>query len=558
MGIRKWIFKDEKNDSAIKIGLESELECGKLVASVLAARGIKSAAEAKEFLNPSEVWNDPYLLPDLSRAVNRIKLAKERKEKTAVFGDYDADGVTASVIMTKALSDFGLDVITYLPDRIQDGYGMNRQAIDIFKVEGISLIVTVDCGISCAEEIAYAKRLGIDTIVTDHHKCPEVLPECEALVNPKRSDSMYPFKDLSGAGVAYKLSCALIGKGASEYLLEFAAVGTVADVVSLTGENRMIVKDGLKKINSNPSLGIGALLSSASKKGNVDSTCLAFIISPRINCAGRMENPRVAYDLLTAMRKDEAEIKAKKLNELNRLRQMTEQNIYKEAVEIIKDNNLIDDEVIIVGKTGWHEGVIGIVAAKITEKTNKPCIVISYKDDGIGKGSGRSTESFDLYEALEDSKDCLIKFGGHFGAAGLSLKLSDEKKFRIKINTYAKEMLTDDDRIKKIYIDSKAEIKDISVENIKALSLLEPMGAGNTVPVFGFINVKITDMKLLSEGKHLKLVLEKDGYTLDAIGFNMGQISKKLYTGKIIHAAGSLEINDYTKKPQVIIKDILY
>lgn len=558
MSIRKWIFNDENNDPAIAKELEFELDCGKLVASVLASRGIKSAAEAKEFLNPSEVWNDPYLLPDLARAVNRIKLAKERKEKTAVYGDYDADGVTASVIMTKALTDFGLDVITYLPDRIKVGYGMNCQAIDFLKEKGIRLIVTVDCGISCAQEIDYAKKLGIDTVVTDHHKCPEVLPECEALVNPKRHDSMYPFKDLSGAGVAYKLSCALIGKEASEYLLEFAAVGTVADVVSLTGENRLIVKDGLRKINSNPSLGIDALLKSASKSKNVNSTCLAFIISPRINCAGRMENPRAAFDLLTETRMDEAEKKAKKLNELNILRQATEQNIYKEAVEIIKDKNLIDDEVIIVGKAGWNEGVIGIVAAKITEKTNKPCIIISYGDDGTGKGSGRSTENFDLYEALSFSKDYLVKFGGHFGAAGLSINISDEDAFRIKINTYARETLTDEDRIKKIYIDSRTQIGEITTQNINALSLFEPTGAGNAVPIFGFINVKVAQMRLLSEGKHLKLVLEKDGYTLDAIGFNMGQLSKKLYTGKIIHAAGNLEINDYTKEPQLIIKDILY
>lgn len=558
LGIRKWIFKDEKNDPVLTEKIARELDCGKLAASVLVSRGIKSAASAKEFLNPCEVWNDPYLLPDLARAVNRIKLAKERREKTAVFGDYDADGVTSSVIMTRVLSDFGLNVTTYLPDRIKDGYGMNKPAIDFMAENGISLIITVDCGISCVEEIAYAKRLGIDTVVTDHHKCPETLPECEAIVNPKRSDSLYPFKDLSGAGVAYKLSAALIGIDAVKPLVEFAAIGTVADVVSLTGENRLIVMDGLEKINSNPSPGIAALLKSASKTGKADSSCLAFIVSPRINCAGRMENPKAAYDLLTAYNIKEAEEKAKRLNELNSLRQATEQNIYREAVEIIKDKNLIEDEVIVVGKKGWHEGVIGIVAARVTEKTNKPCIVISYGDDGIGKGSGRSIEGFDLYEALSASKGSLVKFGGHSGAAGLSLKMSDEEIFRSKINTYASEVLTDEDRIKKIYIDARADLKDITVKNINVLSLFEPTGSGNTLPVFGLINVKILDMRLLSEGKHLKLVLEKDGFTLDAIGFNMGTVSKKLYTGKIIHAAGNIEINDYTKKPQLIIKDILY
>ncbi len=555
LSIRKWIFRDEKNDPLITGKLSRELDCGNILSSVLQARGIKTTDEAKAFLYSSDEEHDPYLLPDLELALNRIKIARTKGEKVCVYGDYDADGVTATVIMMSTFEKMGMKVFRYLPDRKEDGYSLNKKAIDIIHKNGATLIVTVDCGISCREEISYAGLLGIDVIVTDHHNCPETLPECVAVINPKRADSRYPFGHLSGAGVAYKLATVLIGDEAKP-LLEFAAIGTVADVVSLTGENRSIVRGGLEIINNSPSPGVASLLVSASKSRDVSSETVAFILAPRINSAGRMKNANIAYDLLAEKDLTRANELAEKLNSLNRERQTEEQKIFAEAVEIIKKDSLSDDDVIVVGNDNWSIGVIGIVASKITEAANKPSMVISYDGD-TGKCSGRSIAGFDLYDALKDSKGTLVSFGGHSLAAGAVIEKEKEEAFRKAINSYAKKNLTDEDRIRKIYIDTKIEPSDITVRNIEKLSLLEPTGADNAKPVVAFINAKIREMRLLSEGKHLKLTVEKDGFYLDAIKFNVGSADKKLYTGKSVHLAGSIGINDYNGRPQLIIKDIL-
>lgn len=557
MAARKWIFKDEDNNPTVTDLLSSKLSCGVLLASVLQSRGIRDIEQAKRFLYNDEVENDPFLLPDMALAVNRLKKAREMNEKTAVFGDYDADGVTATVIMMGALAEFGISAVKYLPDRFSDGYGMNLSAVDKLHADGVRLIVTVDCGIVCAKEIAYAKSLGIDVIVTDHHNCPEVLPDCSAAVNPKRSDSDYPFFHLAGAGVAYKLALALIGDKAQRFL-PFAAVGTVADVVSLTGENRSIVKKGLAQINEGAQPCFDALMLAASKKGPVTSENIAFIMGPRINCAGRMENPERAYELLTAEDMQTACEKAKYLNELNAKRQAAEKRIFEEAVEKIKENGLLSDDVIVVGGQNWDAGVIGIVSARLTEASYKPSVVISYDDEGNGKGSARSVEGFNLYNALSHSGKCLEKFGGHALAAGLSIKKEHEDAFRQAINAYASQTLTDECRIRKIGVDARVSIGDINIKSIEELSLLEPTGTDNSAPVFALVDVKITDKKLLSDGKHLKLTVERDSFSIDAIKFNVGTVAKKIYTGMHIHLAGSLTVNDYTGRPQMIINDILY
>lgn len=557
MAARKWIFKDEENNTAVTDLLSLRLSCGVLLASVLQSRGIKDAEQAKRFLYNEEAENAPFLLPDMALAVNRLKKAREMNEKTAVFGDYDADGVTATVIMMGALAEFGISAVKYLPDRFSDGYGMNLTAVDKLYADGVRLIVTVDCGIACAKEIAYAKSLGIDVIVTDHHNCPEVLPDCSAVINPKRSDSVYPFCHLAGAGVAYKLALALIGDKAQRFL-PFAAVGTVADVVSLTGENRAIVKKGLAQINEGAQPCFDALMLAASKKGPVTSENLAFIMGPRINCAGRMENPERAYELLTADDMQTACEKAKYLNELNAKRQAAEKRIFEEAVGKIKENGLLSDDVIVVGGQNWAAGVIGIVAARLTEALYKPCIVISYDDDGNGKGSARSIDGFNLYDALLYSEKYLEKFGGHALAAGLSVKKEHEDMLRQAVNAYAKQTLTDECRIRKIVVDARVSIGDINIKSIEKLSLLEPTGTDNSAPVFALVDVKITDKKLLSDGKHLKLTVERDNLSIDAIKFNVGSVAKKIYTGMHIHLAGSLTVNDYNGRPQMIINDILY
>lgn len=555
MSIRKWIFRDEKNDPLITQRLCDALDCGSILASVMQARGIKTTSEARAFLFSDEEEHDPYLLPDIELAVNRIKLARSRGEKVCVYGDYDADGVTATVIMIRTFEKMGVNAIKYLPDRKDDGYSLNKKSIDALHKEGVSLIVTVDCGIASRDEVAYAARLGIDVIVTDHHNCPEILPECVAVINPKRADSNYPFSQFAGAGVAYKLATVLIGDEA-EPMIELAAIGTVADVVSLTGENRTIVKKGLELMCSSPSPGVAALLASASRGSYVSSETVAFLLAPRINCAGRMKNAVIAYDLLSATDSVKANELAAELNSLNRERQTEEQRIFAAAVESIKRDSLADDDVIVVGGDNWNVGVIGIVASKITEAANKPSIVISY-DGETGKCSGRSILGFDLYDALSDSGKTLVSFGGHSLAAGAVIEKKNEEAFRRAINAYAKKNLSDEDRIRKIYIDAKIEPADITAKNIEKLSLLEPTGAENMKPVVAFLNAKIKEMKFLCDGKHLKLVAEKEGFYIDAIKFNVGSAAKKLYTGKSVHLAGSIGINDYNGRPQLIIKDIL-
>ncbi|MDO5479735.1 MAG: single-stranded-DNA-specific exonuclease RecJ [Clostridia bacterium] len=511
----------------------------------------------KKIIEHNDSWHDPMMLPDIALAVNRIKNAKAKNEVLAVYGDYDADGITATIIMQSCLEEFGVKTIKYIPDRSEEGYGLNKNAIDKLKAEGVGLIVTVDCGIASRVEINYAKGIGIDTIVTDHHNCPEELPSCIAVVNPKREDSLYPCKFLAGAGVAYKVACALIGIEASEKFLEYAAIGTVADVVDICDENRKIVSEGLKKINSDPSLGVAALMQTASKTA-ADSTTLAYILGPRINCAGRMEHPDSAYKLLRADNATDASEFAEKLNNLNKERQKCEQEIYEEAIEEIKRRSFQNDKVIIAGGYNWNPGVIGIVAAKITERAYKPCILIAYGNDGTGRASGRSIEGFNLYEALKASESFLIKYGGHSQAAGLSIMRENEENFRKAINDYAEKVFTKDMTVKKVYIDSLINPEVITVKGVEELSMLEPFGTGNEKPVFAIANAKIADMKELSEGKHLKLTLRKNDCTLDAIAFGQGPLAKKLYKGMGIHVSGNLEINDYTGRSQIIVKDILY
>ncbi len=554
----KWILKDENVLPEDIKKMDEELEAGYLLASVLVGREIKDSSEGKNYLATSNLFEDAYLLPDLKKALDRVKLAREKNEKTVVFGDYDADGITASAIMKKALEAYGIDAKVHIPDRFSEGYGMNKDAVKKLSEEGFSLIITVDCAISCVEEISYASSLGMDVIVTDHHNCPDVLPSCVALINPKRKDSLYPTSVLSGAGVAYKFAMALLGEDINDELIQLAAIGTIADVVDLTGENRGIVSKGIKAINEKPLPGIEALLMSASKSENIDVTSIAFLVSPRINCAGRMESPFLSYELLMERDREKAFLKADRLNKLNNERRAIEQKIYDEAVKTIKDEKYFEDEIIVVGGKNWHQGVVGIVAAKIAEAVHKPCILISYDSEGIGKGSGRSIEGFDIYSAIKSTENTLIKFGGHTMAAGIALEEKNEDAFRKAINSYACSFMTEDIKVRKLYIDARVHPSDITLKNLEKLSLLEPCGAGNSKPVFACLSTKIDYLKILSEGKHLKLRVQKDGVFLEAVGFGMGKTAEKLKNGMTAHIAGNLEINDYTGRPQMILKDILY
>ena len=423
---QRWVTV--KADEELAVKLSEELKIEKSITRILVSRGIDTKEKINKFLNPDmKDISDPFLLKDMDKAVSRIKKALENKEKIAVYGDYDVDGITGVTVLMMYLSYMNADVFYYIPDRLKDGYGLNTDAMEEIKNKNADLIITVDCGITGNNEVLWANENGMDVIVTDHHKCPEILPEAFALVNPKREDSSYPFSELAGVGVAFMLVLALCGgnipEEISDEILSLTALGTVADIVPLVCENRIIVRNGIDVIKRRKCKGLNALLSEAGIEPElVNSTVLSFQIAPRINAAGRMGNASDAVLLFTSENSSKTAEIAAFLNEQNIFRQTVEKSIYDEVSKLVSaDKEYKSDEILILGKEGWHSGVIGIVASKITDEFYKPCIMITF-EDGIGKGSLRSIKGFNIYEALKSVSHLLEKFGGHELAAGLTIK----------------------------------------------------------------------------------------------------------------------------------------
>ena len=555
---KKWeVCKENKNDID-KISKENGLS--DLISSILASRGIIEKEEVREFLNPTrDDFHDPLLMPDMEKAVDRILKAIQTQEKTIIYGDYDVDGITSITVLKKFLEERNLQVGEYIPNRLNEGYGLNKEAVKKIAEQGYKLIITVDCGISCIEEIKYATELGLEVIVTDHHEPAEELPKCLAVVDAKRKDNQYPFNQLAGVGVVFKLIQAIsikLNLDNKEYLkyLDIVCVGTISDIVPLVDENRVITKLGLKLVPISKNIGLRTLLASTGYK-EVNSTTISFGIAPRINACGRMGEEKEALRLFLTNDLHEAKEITERLNNYNLERQETEKRIFKQALEQI-ENGEKDKSCIVLGQEGWHHGIIGIVASKVTDIYFKPSILICFEGEE-GKGSGRSIPGFNLHDAVMNCDTYVEKFGGHSMAIGINVKRENFEKFKKEFEEYTQNSHISD-IIPIIQIDKQVDIKKINLQDVNELKLLEPYGEGNKMPVFLIKNLKILSIRSLSEGKHIKMKLGIDNYMIDAIGFNMGEVADKYLIGDKVDIVGSLEINQFggNENIQVNLKDL--
>ena len=555
---KKWeVCKENKNDID-KISKENGLS--NLISSILASRGIIEKEDVREFLNPTrDDFHDPFLMPDMEKAVDRILKAIQTQEKTIIYGDYDVDGITSITVLKKFLEERNLQVGEYIPNRLNEGYGLNKEAVKKIAKQGYKLIITVDCGISCIEEIKYATELGLEVIVTDHHEPAEELPKCLAVVDAKRKDNQYPFNQLAGVGVVFKLIQAIsikLNLDNREYLkyLDIVCVGTISDIVPLVDENRVITKLGLKLVPISKNIGLRTLLASTGYK-EVNSTTISFGIAPRINACGRMGEEKEALRLFLTNDLHEAKEITERLNNYNLERQETEKRIFKQALEQI-ENGEKDKSCIVLGQEGWHHGIIGIVASKVTDIYFKPSILICFEGEE-GKGSGRSIPGFNLHDAVMNCDTYVGKFGGHSMAIGINVKRENFEKFKKEFEEYTQNSHISD-IIPIIQIDKQVDIKKINIQEVNELKLLEPYGEGNKMPVFLIKNLKILSIRSLSEGKHIKLKLGIDNHMIDAIGFNMGEVADKYLIGDKVDIVGSLEVNQFggNENIQVNLKDL--
>ena len=557
---KKWQVyqvEDEKVEE-----LEKKYSINKLLATILVNRGITEEVQIEKFLKPKRSdFYDPYGMPDMNIAVERIIKAIENKEKTIIYGDYDVDGITSVTVLKSFLEERGLQVAEYIPNRLEEGYGLNKKAVEYIASQGYTLMITVDCGISAIEEVQYANELGIETIVTDHHEPGNELPNALAVVDAKRKDNTYQFRNLAGVGVVFKLIQALgikMGLDEKEYLkyLDIVCIGTISDIVPLVDENRVIVKLGLKLVEQTRNLGLRAILQS-SGYSKIDSSTISFGVAPRINACGRMGHQEEALKLFLSKDINEVNELTQKLNEYNRLRQETEKNIYADAIAQIERDGLDNNNTIVVMGKNWHHGVIGIVSSKITEIYFKPSILLCEEEDN-GKGSGRSIPGFDLYEALTECKESIDKFGGHSMAVGINVKKDKFEEFKQKLEQIAKEKHIEE-IVPILKIDAQISLDEINKDMVDSLKELEPFGEENKTPLFAFKNLKIDSIRALSEGKHLKLTLKDNKNIVNAIGFNLGELANDYKIGDKVDVVGNLEINSFNgvDNIQINIKDLM-
>lgn len=534
------------------------------LAMLMNIRGLDDAAHLREFLGEGEPLSDPFLLKDMDKAAARITRAVDNMEKIAVYGDYDADGMTSTAMLYSYLETRGADVIFYIPQREGEGYGMNIGAVEYLKEQGVSLIVTVDNGISSVQEVARANELGIDVVVTDHHRPQEILPDAVAVVDAYRPDDTSPYKHFSGVGIAFKLLMALEdGAGDVEDLLEaysdLAAIGTIGDIVPLTGENRTLIRAGLERLSQSDRPGVQALLENAGIAGKtLTSTNVAFTLVPRINATGRMGAPERAVRLLISGYEEEAEVLSEEICADNEERRRVEAEIAEAAFADIEAKGYMKDRVVVVDGENWHHGVIGIVASRVTERCGKPCMIIS-RGETEAKGSGRSIEGFSLFEAICACGDLLIKFGGHPMAAGITLKPENIEAFRKRINQYAAEHFPQMPT-QTVTLDCKLNPAALSVSMAQSLTQLEPFGNGNPQPVFGLFNMELSNVTPVGGGGHLRLTLEKNGAVITAMRFNTKPEELPYHIGDKIDLAVQLEAREFRGQPSltVIVRDMKF
>lgn len=563
---KKWRIKD--SDKIIVEKLSKELNIGKVTSSLLVSRGIKEEGPAKDFLFPDyKNTFDPFLLRDMDVSVDRIIKAIQNNENIWIFGDYDVDGITSISVLVKFFKSIGIDVNYYIPNRFDEGYGLSKEGIDKIKSSGGNLIITVDCGITSVDLVDYTISLGIDIIVTDHHKPQEMLPKALAVVNPHRSDCSYPFKVLAGVGVAFKLVQAIsirLEKDiySSEFYnsyLDIVSLGTIADIVPLVGENRMFVKLGLELIRNNSSEGIKELITDSSiDPKEITAGRIGYSIAPKINASGRIGDPTKSVELLVGDDLNRKILIAKELHEYNKERQDIEKEILSQALNQIETLGLDKDDIIVVAGDNWNSGVVGIVASRISEKYYKPSIVLSI-DGENAKGSARSVGNFSIFDALNSCKDILMKFGGHSAAAGLTLSKEDISSLRERLNIYSKEYMSPEDRIETVKVDLQLDIRDISHDLLKEIDLIKPYGMRNPRPVFTTVGLSIDRTRFVGKDEsHLKLTVEKENRIFEGIGFNMPQFKSFIKKGDSIDIAYTLDTNSFmgVTSIQLGIKDL--
>ena len=561
MSFRRW--RIARSDKSLSRSVAQRFGIDGFAAHLLTSRGCRSDAMISDMLgldDDTAEFLDPFDIIDMDKAVERIRRAVDDFEAIAVYGDYDVDGVTATALLYSYLESVGANVMYYIPKRDGEGYGLNVRAIDELHGRNISLIITVDNGISAVSEVAHAKSLGMDVVITDHHQEGDQLPEAVAVVNPHRRGSKCSFTEYAGAGVAFKLICAL--EGDSMAVLEnggdLVALGTVADVVSLTGENRRLVRLGLKQINHTGRVGLSTLMETASLSGKeVTSTNIAFVIAPRLNAAGRLGHASPVVELLTTDDEEEAFSLAEELNAMNRERQEIEQMIDRDVSEMLsKDPSVLYDRVIVIAGEKWHGGVIGIFASRICERYGKPCFIISYEGENA-KGSGRSIEGFSLYDAISACSEHLTGFGGHTLAAGINLKTSDIQSFRRAINDYAMRKYPSMPS-PELYIDCQLPPSALTIELCGAARILEPFGADNPVPLIAVMGLRITDIFGAGGGKHQRLTLERGGTIITAMKFSTADENFPFRIGDIVDIAVTLDVSNYRGRESLtlIVRDM--
>ena len=549
------------------ITMASKLEIPPLLAMMLDIRGITKEEDVINFLQENKDFSDPFLMKDMDKAVERITTAVENGEKICVYGDYDADGVTSTSLLYSYLRDsLGADVMFYIPTRTGEGYGMNKGAVDKIHSLGVTLIITVDNGISAREEIDYANSLGIDTVITDHHMPSGAIPKAVAVVNAHQQDDKSPFKDFSGVGVAFKLVMAIEGEYAHvdsllENFSDIATLGTIGDIVPLVGENRTLVKNGLRHIQNSDRIGINAMKQeSGIAEKEINSSNVAFTLVPRINAGGRLGSSEKSVNLLLTEDEDEAVTIADKLGMDNRERQSIEKEILASIDEEVRRTpNIVNDKILVFAGKGWHQGVVGIAASRIKDIYDKPTIIIGIDDDGVARGSGRSVEGFSLCDAVFACSEHLTHYGGHPMAVGISLEKEKINDFRKAINAYCKDIKMP---YNILHIDCKLNPNQLDLSILDSLSYIEPCGASNPSPIFGLYNMTVIATKEIGNGKHMRITLSRGQGQVPvyAVYFNHNFQSCSYRNGDIVDVAVSLDRNIYNGQENlsVIIKDIKY
>lgn len=561
MKFENWIVKGFDRDSAVSLvrnGLNP------LIAVLLASRGITTTEAAMPFLS-DDISNlyDPFLLYDMEKAVSRINKAVADGERVVVFGDYDVDGMTSSCILYEHLCSMGLDCGVYIPGRMDEGYGLNIPAIDIFAAKNVSLIITVDCGITAVEEVEYAKSLGIDVIITDHHECKPSIPDAVAVIDPKRPECAYPNKNLAGVGVAFKLICALAGEHQLNEMLkkysELVALGTIADVVSVCGENRTLIREGMKWLAKTKRPGLQCLFKETGLESKRLTTgAIGYSIAPRLNAAGRMGCPDLSVKLLATNSAEEADLISEELCSLNAERRNLVTSIFDEASEILEKTKVPGP--IVLAKRSWYQGVMGIVAARIAEIHMLPTIMICIDETGIGRGSCRSFGCFQLYSALESCSDLLVNFGGHEMAAGLTIREENIPEFTRRLQEHYHKLIKIPP-VPTLHID--LEVKKpglLSLDNLEAATILEPFGNGHPPPLMCINNAVLTQIIPVGGGMHTKIRINKFGESFDGIFFAKTVQELGVRTGDHVDVAFEPQINEFRgrKSVQLLLMDLKY